>query len=195
MEGMRPGPPWTAGALMLVPALLAACGKADPRDRPGRQEADPPSEPDAVAETCRPDEQLLFHCRTDDRKRLSLCLRDPPAPGGRIRYRIEGFGVAAASPAQVGVLDHDQVRLSSTGYAGGGEARIRFALGGVGYTVFDRTIRTGFDPEEGNDPEFSAGVIVIDAEGDTATYSCSNLASIHAAAYRALPREDFVDLP
>lgn len=184
--------PRTAAPATLL-ALLVACTGNDPHPAHDGHDTDTSSAPDQEEAACSEDEQVLFHCRVGARARLALCIQDPPTPGSPVRYRIEGFDLDGTSGTRTGLLDHDRVRLSSVGYAGGGEARIRFAMGGTVYTGFDRTVRTGFGPEGHHDPEFTAGVIAVDAEGGSVTHLCDNLASVYAAAYAALTREPFDD--
>ncbi|HRN60930.1 MAG TPA: hypothetical protein PLF73_00515 [Luteimonas sp.] len=135
---------------------------------------------------CAAGEQRLFQCVSGERT-MSLCAdraRDV------VRYRV-----AAPGQSFEHVLSTDQVRLGVTAYAGGGEARIRFNDGATEYIAFDRSVRTGFDPDGDNDPEMSAGVVVNEAGGETTTLECDNNASILAPAYEMLERDDSTDRP
>ncbi|MBP0599910.1 hypothetical protein J8I26_17505 [Herbaspirillum sp. LeCh32-8] len=144
---------------------------------------------------CQPGEQEIFSCTTKARKIASLCASpDFSVKGGTLQYR---FGTAAKTELQYPDTPQPAVGkffFSSTMYSGGGEAHIRFTNGGYDYILFDRTVRTNFKGPT-NDPAFSAGVVVRSLSGGRAsTRSCTNDASIRAAAYDALPREDFKDL-
>lgn len=78
--------------------------------------------------------------------------------------------------------------FSSTHYAGGGEAHIRFAGGGYTYFLYDKTVKT----EDGSD--FSAGIIVYKGNINIATYVCTNDASIRQSAYLIIKEEGYKDI-
>ncbi|WP_244788432.1 hypothetical protein [Cupriavidus pauculus] len=78
--------------------------------------------------------------------------------------------------------------FSSTPYAGGGEAHIRFAKGGYTYFLYDKTVKT----EEG--PDSSAGIVVYKGNMNTATYVCTNDASIRQSVYQRNKMERYKDI-
>ncbi|PJJ97434.1 hypothetical protein CO641_10720 [Lysobacteraceae bacterium NML91-0213] len=140
----------------------------------------------AMQSPCADGEPLLFHC---EMQADSLALCALPDPGAiRMRTRMAGTLRDAVIAART-------VRLGTTGYAGGGEAYIRFVDRDVAYRVFDRTIRTGFGPDGHHEPAFSAGMVETRASGESITRGCDNDASVTAHAYTHLEREPFVDLP
>ncbi|MFL9923202.1 hypothetical protein PQR62_02920 [Herbaspirillum lusitanum] len=147
----------------------------------------------ATANLCLPGEKPLFQCSTKG-KLLSLCAsRDFSEKGGTLQYR---FGTQKKIELQYPDTPQPAAGhffFSSTGYSGGGEAHIRFKNGDVEYTLFDRTIRTGFGKGP-NNPQFSSGVVVRDKNGKASSRSCGNDASIMSTAYEALPQEEFQDL-
>lgn len=146
---------------------------------------------DAVQAECLQEEQLLFHCEVDDLSFL-LCASVPlSAEKGYVRYLEHGpAGLVRIYPQEM--EPHARhFRFSSTAYSGGGEARIRFSDGGAEHIVFDRTIRTGFTIDGGNDPKFDAGVVTVKQDGSQIAMQCDNPASIRAIAYDSLVRETF----
>lgn len=146
---------------------------------------------DAVQAECLQEEQLLFQCEVNDRVFL-LCASVPIAPEvGYVRYVEHGpAGLVRAYPQEM-EPHATHFRFSSAAYSGGGEARIRFSDGAAEYMVFDRTIRTGFTVDGGNDPQFDAGVVTMKQDGSRIAMQCDNPASIRAVAYDALVRETF----
>ncbi|RZU02635.1 hypothetical protein [Rivibacter subsaxonicus] len=101
---------------------------------------------------CSADEEVVFGC-TLGRRMVSLCASPGPAPQ-KLQYRTGMPGklelvVPPAPEPAAGTFIH-----SSTGYSGGGEARLRFRNGNWDYWLFDRTLRG----EQG--PVFSSGVVV-----------------------------------
>jgi len=78
--------------------------------------------------------------------------------------------------------------FSNTPYAGGGEAHIRFAKGGYTYFLYDKTVKN----EEGSD--FSAGIVVYKGNINTATYVCTNDASIRQSAFQRNKMERYKDI-
>ena len=190
-----------AGAA-LAAMLLVGCAGSDPGRNDQSAEtsvaAPPPSTlrpaqhrsatavAPAGAVQCADGEPLLFHCEMQADS-LALCVLPDP---GAIRMRVRVAGTLRDA-----VIDARTVRLGTTGYAGGGEAYIRFVDREVAYRVFDRTVRTGFGPDGHHEPAFSAGIVETRASGESITRGCDNDASVTAHAYTHLEREPFVDLP
>lgn len=142
---------------------------------------------DAEPQRCEHGEQLLFHCDMQE-DALSLCAIPE---SGAVRVRISHDDTTREA-----VIAAGSARLSTTAYAGGGEARIGFVDQDVVYSVFDRTVRTGFDDDGLNAPAFTAGVVeTASATGETITRGCDNDASIRSYAYTHLEREDFAHPP
>ncbi|WP_336985981.1 hypothetical protein [Altererythrobacter aquiaggeris] len=124
---------------------------------------------------CAGKSATAFSCRVSGGKQLSVCVAGDPAVA---QYRFgaprapgapgaQGEMGAARDPAQLVLVSGPgggRPVTSRAAYSGGGEAQIRFANGGTGYVVFSRIIRTRFDGE-GNEPAFSAGVM-IETGGD-----------------------------
>ncbi len=96
-----------------------------------------------------------FSCRVEGGKQLSICLTGEPAIA---EYRFGKPAVPAEMALSAGPGGSKPV-ISRAAYSGGGEAQARFANDTTGYVVFSRIVRTRFDGQ-GNEPEFSAGVMV-----------------------------------
>lgn len=101
-----------------------------------------------VSTSCSDSEDVLFSCRFDSGKQLSVCADDKD----KTHYR---FGKETPEMALIGTS------WASVPYSGGGEAQIKFTNGDTDYIVFSRVIRTNFTPDEPNNPEFSDGVMVV----------------------------------
>ena len=101
---------------------------------------------------CAADEQELFSC-TAGNKQIAVCGVTNAQGQKTAQYR---FGSAGKPEI---VLDGG--RFASVPYSGGGEAQIEFANGGVRYIVYSRTVRTNFEADEPNNPEFTDGVLVV----------------------------------
>lgn len=107
----------------------------------------------AVAKVaCASDEQELFSCAAGT-KRIAVCGVTNAQGQKTAQYRFGGSGKPEI------VLDGG--RFASVPYSGGGEAQIEFANGGVRYIVYSRTVRTNFEADEPNNPEFTDGVLVV----------------------------------
>lgn len=107
----------------------------------------------AVAKVaCASDEQELFSCAAGN-KRIAVCGVTNAQGQKTAQYRFGGSGKPEI------VLDGG--RFASVPYSGGGEAQIEFANGGVRYIVYSRTVRTNFEADEPNNPEFTDGVLVV----------------------------------
>lgn len=110
---------------------------------------DPTPAPKRVA--CGRGEANLFSC-TAGNKRIAVCGVTNAQGQRTAQYR---FGNANGAEITL-----DGGRFANVAYSGGGEAQIEFANGATRYIVYSSTIRTGFD-ENGNNPEFSDGVVVL----------------------------------
>lgn len=104
---------------------------------------------------CAPGEVVIFQCGIG-RKTVSVCGGRTPAPHAQYRFGRPG-NVELAYPraGQSGGLSYARAM-----YSGGGELQIRFRNGGLDYTVYSRTVRTGFGDDGLNHPQFSDGVTV-----------------------------------
>lgn len=78
--------------------------------------------------------------------------------------------------------------FSSTPYAGGGEAHIRFVNAGYTYYLYDRAVKG-----EGG-PIFSSGVAIYRDGEKISNPTCENDASIHQSAYENMTREPYLDI-
>ena len=141
---------------------------------------------------CRSDEQVVFGCKAGA-KMISVCASVPFTPtSGYVQYRFGTLSKLELEYPEKQEPPKDHFWLSTAMYSGGGEARIRFQNQGYQYTVFDRTVRTGFGGGP-NNPKFSAGVGVIAQGQKNKTKGCSDNGSVRSVAYENLDREDFDD--
>lgn len=140
---------------------------------------------------CASDNGILFQCSHAGRAVTLCAIASSTQAVSALGYRLQ---LDPQQPDQVatGKLDTARVHFSTQGYSGGGEARLRFQVDSTQYLLFERTIRTGFDPDGGNNPEFSTGVIVSGG-GHDADWLCDEPAGFRSAAYKELPREPFDD--
>jgi hypothetical protein len=133
---------WTLAAAMA--AVLAVAGGASARA------------PGAPANLCLANERVAFTC-TAGTKLISLC-----ASGDVLRYRYGKPGrpditypaPALATPAR------EAFRFSSTPYAGGGEARVRFTNGAWEYILYTATMAGAWHADGTRDHRQYDGVLV-----------------------------------
>lgn len=132
---------------------------------------------------CRIGEEALFQCRAGA-KTIALC----GGGAGAERYVQYRYGtpgnVELAYPAR-GMAGLSRANIP---FSGGGETQVNFSNNGVGYTLYSRTVRTGFGAG-GNNPEFSAGVTVRQPGRAPVEISCTAPTdeSFGAAVYDLLP--------
>lgn len=103
---------------------------------------------------CAVGEQVIFSCGVG-RKMVSVCGGRATAPHAQYRFGSPG-DIELAFP---GPADQSRLTYAREAYSGGGALRILFTRGGYDYTVYSRTVRTGFG-RRGNNPQFSDGVMV-----------------------------------
>lgn len=165
-----------AGAAAAVSAV--ACAPME-----GVADAEPGRVFPASASLCRAGEQPLFQCQAGART-LALCAG--AADGERyVQYRYGSPGnVELAFPVR-GMAGLSRATIP---FSGGGETQVNFRNGSYGYSVYSRTVRTGFG-EGGNNPEFSAGVTVSQGGRELADRGCTAPAdaTFEAATYDLLP--------
>lgn len=139
---------------------------------------------------CLASEKIAFTCSIKG-KILSVCTSAQlTGSSGTVQYR---FG----TPAKL-ELEYPAAPRSPKGvfwssvamYSGGGEFRIRFKNGAAEYLIFDSSIRTGFGPE-GNQTEFSSGVITKLRGKVTSTRSCGKPAFVDSDVLGNFPQEEF----
>ncbi len=123
-----------------------------------------------LTDLCAPGEPMIFSCRLDTGKTLSICAA---AQAGVPRFAQYRYG----TPGQEGELIYPQtrsdgsLRFVSVPYSGGGEQQLSFSRRGTGYVVYSRMMRTGFDAK-GNKPAFDDGVLVMQGEKILANHRC-----------------------
>ena len=122
-----------------------------------------------VDATCANEATTAFSCRTEGGKQLSVCLSGDPQ---QAEYRFGEPGHAPEVRLTTGPKGGKPI-LARAGYSGGGESQARFEGSGTGYVVFSRMVRTRFDGE-GNEPEFSSGVVVEKNGKQLAELKCAN---------------------
>jgi hypothetical protein len=133
---------------------------------------------------CKSNEQVIFGCMAG-KKMISVCASPLFTPTtGYLQYRFGTPSKLELEYPEKPEPPKGHFWFSSTGYAGGGEARIRFVNQGSQYTVFARTVRTGFGSDGKHYPAFSAGVgIKARGQKDTTRLCTSDDGTIDATAY------------
>lgn len=163
--------------LLLVAPVLGIATLAWPGTFPVTAEA--ARAPDAIGSLCAVGEQVIFSCGVG-RKMVSVCGGRATAPHAQYRFGTPG-DIELAFP---GPADQSQLTYARETYSGGGALRIIFTRGGYDYTVYSRTVRTGFRGR--NNPQISDGVMV--SRGGRLV---SNMACTTAVTGDAQP-EDFM---
>ena len=141
----------------------------------------------AVTNLCDADEESIFTCLTE-KKTVSLCLRQQEG-NSYIKYRHGSPEKIELTYPDSQVDSNEGFKLSTTPYPGGGENRIRFAIGGYNYYLYDITKSESDD--QGQYPAFKAGILVLKNNARILSKSCKNDASIKAPAFEALKEEAF----
>ncbi len=130
----------------------------------------PPAQP-GKDNLCAPGEPVIFSCRLDNGKSLSVCAAAEAGGPRFAQYRYGASGEASQltfpESRTAGAL-----RFLSVPYSGGGEAQLSFARGSATYVVYSRVMRTNFKAGEPNDPRFDDGVLVLRGEKIIANYRC-----------------------
>jgi len=145
---------------------------------------------------CHADEQVIFGCAVGKRM-VSLCAS--PKVGrdaGYVQYR---FGTLARLELTYPTSlepPAEKFHISTTGYSGGGAARLRFSIAGFDYVLFDSVVRTNFTPGEPNNPAFSAGIATVRDGKVVSRHKCTdNDTGLAVPEGDVFPEEDFnVDL-
>jgi hypothetical protein len=130
---------------------------------------------------CKGREMVIFNCETK-KSVSSLC---ESKESGVLSYRNGVAGKINLELSDNGIRRGQIFYFSSTPYAGGGEAHIRFARSGYAYYLYDKSIKT----EDG--PAFSAGIVVYRGERKISSLVCKNDASIRQNAYNDITKEDY----
>lgn len=133
---------------------------------------------------CVDHETILFNCKLPS-KTASLCKSKSE---DAVTYR---FGDKSRIDLEISDADVRQRKIfyfSSTSYAGGGEAHIRFSRARYTYYLYDKTVKTdgGYD--------FSAGIVVFRGRVKIADHICTNVGSIRGSAYVEMTREKYSDI-
>lgn len=140
---------------------------------------------------CLKQEQVVFGCNLG-KKVVSLCASNHSS-AWNFQYR---FGAPSHLELQFPDIPSpakDHFWFSSTAFSGGGSAHIRFVNAGYEYVLFDSTVRTNFGESGRHDPKFNAGIVVLQEGKTVSKRYCTNDASIHAAAYEQMLREEYQD--
>jgi hypothetical protein len=160
------------GGVMIVSAAVAM----------GTSPAKPPAtakvqnDPDAAL--CMPAETPLFTC-TLDARRASVC-----QAGGKATYRY-------GRPGRI-ELSSQRLTMATRSFSGGGESQITATNNGHSYTMFDRTVRTGFGADGRNDPQSETGLIVRQGNKRLSARICDNDTPISARSRGVIPAGSFV---
>lgn len=135
-----------------------------------------------AASQCQKNESLIFNCITRH-SRASLC---ESKKDETLVYRATSQGklrLQISEPNKGSIFF-----LSSTPYAGGGEAHIRFSNADYTYYLYDKTIKS----DDG--PIFSSGIVIYHHAKRISNLICSNDASIHQKAYGRITSEPYIDI-
>lgn len=137
----------------------------------------------ASASLCRAGEQPLFQCQAGSRT-IALCAG---GSGGEryVQYRYGRPGAVELAYPTRGMAGLSRANIP---FSGGGETQVNFSNGGARYSVYSRTVRTGFG-DGGNNPEFSAGVTVRQGGRPAVEIGCTAPAdaTFDAPTYDLLP--------
>ena len=131
---------------------------------------------------CTDQEIELFSCPIRS-KVVSVCA----VPGGKATYR---FG----RPGHV-ELQSSRLHKAENGYSGGGEDQIDAEVDGYTYTVYARTVRTGFGADGHNDPQFTSGLVVQKNGSHVLSAQCGGEGdqTINSDASQFMPNGTFVN--
>lgn len=162
---------WAAIAFWTGPAVAIWSEPLDPI-APATIETDPD------AALCMPAETPLFTCTLGTR-RASVC-----QTGGKAIYRY-------GRPGRI-ELSTQWLTLASRSFSGGGETQIAAANNGYSYTMFDRTVRTGFGADGRNDPQSETGLVVRRGSKQLSSRRCDNDTPISSRSREVIPGGLFV---
>lgn len=145
----------------------------------------------AAPSLCEATEAVVLTCSLKgSTKLLSLCAdANFPAPGASLQYRFGAPGKVELRYPEAQSNGRKSFFYSATGYAGGGEAHIRFANGAYDYILFERTVQG----ESGGKrkPQFSAGVITRKAGKVLSVRTCAQGRALQLDVADQLTAEDF----
>lgn len=113
------------------------------------------------ASLCHPQEVTIAACPIG-KKLVSVC-------GWGKRQAIYRFGTLTHIELEARAL-----HLSEQSFSGGGETQIHFTSEIYRYILYDRIVRSGFGADGRNDPQFSAGLIVLQNRRRLAERPCTN---------------------
>jgi hypothetical protein len=130
---------------------------------------------------CQAGETAIFNCELP-KSVSSLC---QAGDNGILTYRNGVNGKINLKISDEGETKGRVFYFSSTPYAGGGEAHVRFSRSHYTYYIYDKAMKT----DDG--PVFSAGVVIYKDGGKVANLVCSNDASIRESAYHTLTKEAY----
>ncbi|MXO66767.1 membrane lipoprotein lipid attachment site-containing protein [Altericroceibacterium endophyticum] len=147
-----------------------------------------------VQPECGAQEKTFFSCSLENGKAIAVCLTDGAEGKDFAQYRYGSKGKASEMvwPKKAG---DRSLTFASVPYSGGGEAQLSFRKGDFRYVVYSRVRRTNFTAGEGNDPEFSDGVLVMKNDKIIANHACEGGGSTGTSvnydlSKEYLPRDD-----
>ncbi len=139
------------GLMLAGPAALLAAAGTSMLIAPDAGSAAAPVD-NPRGSLCARGEEVIFHCAIGD-KMLSVCGGRAGTPHAQYRFGAPGdIELAFPGPGQSGLT------YAREAYSGGGALQMNFSNGGYDYTVYSRTVRTGFRGR--NNPRFTDGVMV-----------------------------------
>jgi hypothetical protein len=145
----------------------------------------------AAPSLCEASEVTVLTCELKgSQKLLSLCADAGfPAPDASLQYRFGPPGKPEFRFPEDRRDARKVFRYSATGYAGGGEAHIRFANGAYDYILFERTVQV--EPAGKRKPQFSAGVVTRKAHKVLSVRTCAQGGALQVDVADHLSAEEF----
>jgi hypothetical protein len=135
-------------------------------------------------EYCDADEKPVFSCQIKNKK-AELCYSKV---ANSFVYRFKKGNVVQLQYPKM-PNGSDSFKFSSTGYAGGGEAHIRFENDGYTYFIYDKDVK-----ESDGGLSSIAGIMAKKGAKTIANMQCDNDAPIHSEAYTLIPKENYEDI-
>lgn len=123
-----------------------------------------------VAARCAASETELFHCRLK-RAEVAICGWRDVNGKAFAEYRFRSSNGKSLRYPDVSAGE-PEMHIGHIGYSGGGMSQFAFARGGYEYAAYSKMVRTGFEPGGTNDPEFTAGVLVLRDKKLVKDYVC-----------------------
>lgn len=133
---------------------------------------------------CNSDEKPVFSCQIKNKK-AELCYSKV---ANSFVYRFKKGNVVQLQYPKI-PSGSDLFKFSSTGYAGGGEAHIRFENDGYTYFIYDKDVK-----ESDGSLNSIAGIMAKKGAKTIANMQCDNDAPIHSEAYTLIPKENYDDI-